>query len=209
MKRKNENSDNIVGNRYYISIDCYSSKRALGLASDRLPSSFLTDAHMLDTSIQKSLQSVVDGSAVDSSKMETDDLNHLKFLVFLGAQGKEYIDEIHHMFPPHFDSLVFVSLNIDAKFALDPSIHCSDSQMCKELASHFNILDPLGGGTYPLNYLIVTDSDLLVRCKLPIRIGTYYRGHQRFGVNLSQLQGLIDEYLQFFMHNHLTLPLIS
>lgn len=208
MKRKNV-SGPAVGSRYDISIDYCSGllKRERSTVAKSMPPSFLQTPLELDPSILMCLQSVVDGSATDSSKMVTDDMNHLKFLVFLGAQGKEYIDVIHDMFPPHFEQLVFVSLNIATKYANDPSYHCANTHMCKELASYFKILDPLGGGTYPLDYLIVTDSNLLVRCKLPIRVGQHYRPDQRFAVNLLQLQGLVDEYLQFFMQSHITISL--
>lgn len=192
-----------VIDRCEISIDI---KRDKSEKSKRYPTSFLhKDAFHLDHWVLNSLQMTKEGGAVDRSRMEVDNENHLTFLIFLGAQGKEYIDEIQHMFPPSFDALVFVSLNIDSRFTRDPSMHWSDSETCKELATYFNILDPLGGGVYPLNYLIVTDSDLVVRCKLPIQIGRFYSPHQKFGVSLSELQGLIDEYLEFFMQHHITI----
>lgn len=172
----------------------------------RLPAAFLqNELWMLDKWVLMALQSVIDGSCADKTCMETDNINHLNFLVFLDAQGKEYITDIRDMFPNTFDLLVFVSLNINAENFDTLRIHCSSTEKCKELALYFNILDPLGGGTYPLNYLIVTDSDLLVRCKLPLRIGWHYGPHQRFGVSLSELQGLIEEYLEFFTLNRFSI----
>lgn len=172
----------------------------------KIPPSLLgKDGIPLDLWVQMSLQQVMQSSATGASYMEMDRVDNLNFLVFLGAQGKEYIDVIREMFPKHFDSLVFVSLYIDSRFTENPYFQCLDTDTCKELARYFEIMDPLGGGNYPLNYLIVIDSDLLVRCKLPIRIGPYYGPHQKFGVSLPQLQGLIDEFLEFFMEHKITI----
>lgn len=174
----------------------------------KIPSTFLqNDPWLLDEWVLMALQSVIDGSIHDKTLMETDSVSHLNFLVFLDAQGKEYINDIREMFPRHFEPLVFVSLNIDTDQFENLRVHCSSTERCKELASYFNILDPLGGGTYPLNYFIVTDSDLLVRCKLPLRINPHYGSHQRFGVSLSELQALIEEYLEFFSRNHVSITL--
>lgn len=175
------------------------------VATRKMPPSFLEkDGLSLDLWVQNSLHQVMESSTTGAPRMDMDHIEGLHFLVFLGAQGKEYIDEIRRMFPKHFDPLVFVSLNIDSRFREDPQFHCLDSETCKKLARYFEIVDPLGGSNYPLNYLIVIDSDLVVRCKLPIRIGPYYCPHQKFGVSLSQLQGLIDEFLEFFMEYKVT-----
>lgn len=209
MKRRHDITSNPVVNRYDITINYVNNPHKKDKSSSmvsRTPSSFLqNDPWLLDEWVLMALQSVIDGSCADKTCMETDNLDHLSFLVFLDAQGKEFISDIRDMFPRHFDSLVFVSLNIDARPFDSRRIHCSSTERCKELALYFNILDPLGGGTYPLNYLIVTDSNLLVRCKLPLRIGPYYGPHQKFGVSLSQLQVLIEEYLDFFSNNHLSI----
>lgn len=176
------------------------------VASRRVPPTFLEKESLpLDMWVQVSLQQVMESSATGSSRMDLDNTEGLHFLVFLGAQGKEFIDVIRDMFPKHFDPLVFVSLNIDARFLENPQFHCLDTETCKELARYFEIMDPLGGGDYPLNYLIVIDSDLVVRCKLPIRIGHYYTPHQKFGISLPQLQSLIDEFLDFFMEHKITI----
>lgn len=198
MKRKY--CSQVIGE---ITIDYVKKDR---LITEKYPSSFIDkDAVLLDSWVTKVIQAVMEGSSVDTSRMEVDDEKRLNFLVFLGAQGKEYINDIKQMFPLHFEGPLFLSLNIDRRITLDPSIHCADMEKCKQLAAYFNILDPLGGGAYPLNYLIVTDSDLIVRCKLPIRIGQFYGPHQKFGVSLDQLKGLIDEYLDFFMKHHITI----
>lgn len=207
MKRNHECTSSPVVNRYDITIDYVDQPAKKERNSTvRLPAAFLqNELWMLDKWVLAALQAVVDGSCSDQTCMETDDINHLNFLVFLDAQGKEYITDIRQMFPQSFDLVVFVSLNINTEDFDTLRIHCSSTERCKELALYFNILDPLGGGSYPLNYLIVTDSDLLVRCKLPLRIGLYYGPHQRFGVSLSELQALIEEYLEFFTVNHFSI----
>lgn len=183
-------------------------KKEKPASNNSLPSTFLKhNSWLLDKWVLLALQSVIDGSCVDKSCMETDPANQLNFLVFLDAQGKEYINEIRQMFPEHFEQLVFLSLNIDSSQFDIHRIHCSSTLRCKELAQYFNILDPLGGGMYPLNYLIVTDLDLIVRCKLPLRVGAHYGPHQRFGVSLSQLQTLIEEYLDFFARSNISITI--
>lgn len=208
MKRNYAIATSSKPDRYDITVDYVEKplKKEKGPLVVSKPSSFLEkNSWLLDKWVLMTLQSVIDGSCVDKSCMETDPTKHLNFLVFLDAQGKEYISEIRQMFPNHFDSLVFLSLNIETSNLDSLRIHCSSTQRCKELAQYFNILDPLGGGTYPLNYLIVTDSDLLVRCKLPLRVGFRYGPHQRFGISLHQLQALIEEYLEFFAHSEISI----
>lgn len=206
MKRRGD--DTVVEHRS----DSFSPVETQGLTkciktsiTRKAPPSFLeNEGTPLDQWVQSSLQQVMK-SSTGASHMEIDHVDSLNFLVFLGAQGKEYIDVIRDMFPKHFDPLVFVSLHIDSRFTENPYFHCLDTETCKELARYFEIMDPLGGGNYPLNYLIAIDSDLVVRCKLPIRIGPYYGPHQKFGVSLPQLQGLIDEFLDFFMEHKITI----
>lgn len=207
MKRKHDHATSSVVNRYDITIDYVEQPTKKDKNSNvRLPASFLqNELWMLDKWVLLALQSVIDGSCGDKTRMETDDVNHLNFLVFLDAQGKEYITDIRQMFPQNFDLLVFVSLSINPENFDTLRVHCSSTEKCKELAQYFNILDPLGGGSYPLNYLIVTDSDLVVRCKIPLRIGSHYGPHQRFGVSLSELRALIEEYLEFFTLNHISI----
>ncbi|KAF3987300.1 hypothetical protein FT663_04505 [Candidozyma haemuli var. vulneris] len=207
MKRRGE--DPVVSERpnsYSNSDDLGSAKCIKTTACRRIPPSFLEKEGIpLDSWVQVSLQQVMESTATGTSRMDMEHVDNLNFLVFLGAQGKEYIDVIRDMFPKHFDPLVFVSSNIDSRFTENPYFHCSDTETCKELARYFEIMDPLGGGNYPLNYLIVIDSDSVVRCKLPIRIGSHYCPHQKFGVSLPQLKGLIDEFLDFFMEHSITI----
>lgn len=120
----------------------------------------------------------------------------IKFLFFLGAQGKEYIDDIVRLFPDQFDSILFISSNLEVR--QDPTLNMSDSEECRQLSTYFQVKDPLGGANYPLNYLVVIDEENIIRCKLPIKIGRYCLLHDKFGANLEQLEGLIEEYLTYF-----------
>lgn len=58
--------------------------------------------------------------------------------------------------------------------------------------------DPLGGGNYPLNYLFVVDPQHRVRVLIPVRIGNGHGGHEKFGINFNELDGLIEEYIKYF-----------
>lgn len=179
-------------------------KRSKNLHQIHIPASFvLYNPLRLNDVALDLLHAVMAGSRTDDSIMEIDTTNRLTFWVFLDAMGKEFIQELRSIFPRNFDNLVFVSLSIDPEYVNNPSYHCSDTDTCKQLTAYFEISNPLGGGIYPLNYLIVTDTHNLVRCKLPIRLGSRYGRHQSFGVDLDQLKGLVDEYLEFFMKSHI------
>lgn len=133
--------------------------------------------------------------------MEVYNLKYFTFLLFLGAQGKEYIPEIRETCLQGTETLIFVSLNINTKSIKGRSISYIDNEICKSLASYFDILDPLGGGVYPLDYLVVADKNLKVRCKVPIQICKSRQVHQKFCIDLSQLKGFLEEYLIFASHD--------
>lgn len=111
----------------------------------------------------------------------------LTFLFFLDAQGKELIGPIAEMLSS--DRAVFFSLHCEGS----PSIVLSLEE-CKALAKALGIMDPLGGGSYPLNYMIIVDSTSLIRCKVSLRFGYCYGGYQKFGVDFAQLRMLIEEF---------------
>lgn len=133
--------------------------------------------------------------------------NHkrLRFLIFLGAQGKEYIETILAMFPGSFSGVMFLTSSIDQE-CLNSHVIISTGQTCKQLAKYFNVMDPLGGGVYPLDFLIVADSDNNVRCRVPIRLNKHYSSFQKFGVDLDQLPGVINELLHYFFDPGPLLP---
>lgn len=124
--------------------------------------------------------------------------NGVKVLIFLGAMGKEYITSIREQLECYEDSLIFISSSL-----LDScdAAHHSDDQQCLQLSTYFELIDPLGGGAYPLDYLVVVDSHDSIRCKIPIRIcrNNFHSPHEKFGVDLERLPSLIEEYMQHFM----------
>lgn len=120
----------------------------------------------------------------------------LRFVFFLGAQGKEYIWDIWHMFPQN-TGVLFVLSSLDEWEFSDASVRFTTSSQCKQLTADFGVVDPLGGGLYPLDYLAVMDGDM-VRARLPIRFAGWLRGHDRFGVGYAELEALIGEFLLFF-----------
>jgi len=125
--------------------------------------------------------------------------NGVKVLIFLGAMGKEYISSIREQLESYEDSLIFISssLTLDSCDAA----HYSDDQQCLQVMTYFELMDPLGGGAYPLDYLVVVDSRDSIRCKIPIRIcrNNFHSPHEKFGVDLESLPSLIEEYMQHFM----------
>ena len=125
--------------------------------------------------------------------------NKVKVLLFLGAMGKEYITSIRGQLENYADSLVFISSSLTLD-SCDAG-HQSDDQQCLQLSSYFELIDPLGGGAYPLDYLVVVDSQDYIRCRIPIRIcrNNFHSPHEKFGVDLERLPSLIEEYMQHFM----------
>lgn len=121
-----------------------------------------------------------------------------QFVFFLGAQGKEFICDIKQKFPRFFDSIIFVSSNLENYHFRNVPVHLATSQECKQLSRYFQVTDPLGGGNYPLNYLFVVDPQHRVRVLIPVRIGNGHGGHEKFGINFNELDGLIEEYIKYF-----------
>lgn len=163
--------------------------------------STVSESPKVDNSVTSLLDEIM---AQDDELLMTDDSNKYngtnpKILIFAGALCKEYISDIIQELPSYKELLVFISSNLPSN-SCDP-IHRSDTQQCVKLASYFGILDPLGGGTYPLDYLMVIDSNNHMRCKMPIRVcpNDHYSPYQKFGVDLNKLQGLIDEQMEYFI----------
>lgn len=123
----------------------------------------------------------------------------VKFLLFLGALGKEYIASIGEQLEEYLDSLIFISSSVTENSG--KTLYFSDNQQCLQLATYFQVVDPLGGGLYPLDYLVVVDSRDFVRCKIPIRIcrNNFHSPHEKFGVDLQNLASLVKEQIQHFI----------
>lgn len=121
--------------------------------------------------------------------------SHLRFVVFLDAQGKEYVSELSTLCRRHLAQMVFCTAYEDPTSIAKNRF--TDTHTCKTLAKELRILNPVGGGAYPLNHLVVLDALSAVHCMLPIRLGRYYGPHQRFGVSLRELPGILEEYELF------------
>lgn len=126
-----------------------------------------------------------------------------KFIFFLGAVGKEYIDDVHSIASSPYISSIFVS-SVAFSEAQKYFPVSTDSE-CNKLSSFFQILDPLGGGIYPLDHILVVDVNDLVRSLLPIRIcrNSFHSPHEKFGVDFEKLPGLLEEY-KHYLTNYLT-----
>lgn len=125
---------------------------------------------------------------------------NFQLLFFLDGQGKERVGVIAQMLLrfSHI-SAVFISSNIDIpsqsrKLGLFVFL---DVQECKILSQKMGLMNPLGGGLYPINYLLVVDSHNIVRHKAPLRFSHCYSAYQKFGLTLTQLEGLVEEYSAF------------
>ncbi|CCE78746.1 Piso0_000775 [Millerozyma farinosa CBS 7064] len=120
-----------------------------------------------------------------------------KFVFFLGAVGKEYIDDIHSIALSPYISSIFVSSGVFPETRKSFSV--SNDLECNKLSSFLQILDPLGGGLYPLDYIMVLDVNDLVRSLLPIRIcrNSFHSPHEKFGVDFEKLPGLLEEYKHY------------
>lgn len=118
------------------------------------------------------------------------------FMFFLGVEGKDHVSEMQYL---NYDNVLYVSSNIET---LAEKVRCTahtSNRECHQIASYFGILDPLGGGSYPLNYMVVVDSEWRVRCKMPIRMNPRVHGsHERFGASFEELGAVVDQYMAFF-----------
>lgn len=151
-----------------------------------------------------------DMMVIDSIRITT-----TRYVFFLGVQGKEHIEDISSAIPSHNENdadTIFVSSNLLSVNGR----HTSNNIQCSELTSYFKILDPLGGGSYPLDYLVIIDGNDQVRCKIPLVINNQnifqrtlnarkdrsgISTHLTFGISLDQLAGFLEEYNQYFA-NH-------
>lgn len=148
---------------------------------------------------------------IDNEGPHINNENPLTFLFFLGVQGKEYIENIIQKFPPSYHELVvFTSLNIDKDLKLSGiHVNITSDRQCVSLTSHLKVLDPLGGGSYPLDFLFIIDRNNHIICSVPLIMTNRYptsRGnngggisrHLGFSLEIPQLDGFIDEYIQYF-----------
>lgn len=121
-----------------------------------------------------------------------------KFLFFLGVQGKEYIDDIEKRFKNYGWSIpLFISANIDVGSRHHTQDLYSTNEQCRALGSYFGLMDPIGGGLYPLHYLLVLDRFDHLRCKLPIQVNQWVSPQERFGVNIRDLGAVVESYIMY------------
>lgn len=163
------------------------------------PSSYMSfDAPYVGDKACKILRSIKDESSGSVAYMDLDQisLHQFLFIYFLDAQGKEQIDIIHGMmFQYPGTSTIFISLNIDhSDLEATSSIMFLDSAQCKSIARELNLLDPLGGGIYPLNYMMILDQTMTIRYQVPLKFDHCYGAYQKFGLRMPQLFGLVEEY---------------
>lgn len=117
-----------------------------------------------------------------------------KVIFFLGVQGKEYIQDIRKRIPFCFNSFAFISSNISLN---DSQLgKCSKNDECVTLASYFKVFDPLGGGIYPLDYVIIIDQENYILRKIPIKINKYSNFVLDHGVTIENLYSIVDKYLK-------------
>jgi hypothetical protein len=118
------------------------------------------------------------------------------FMFFLGVEGKDHVSEMQCL---NYDNVLYVSSNIET---LADKVRCTahtSNRECHQIASYFGILDPLGGGSYPLNYMVVVDTEWRVRCKMPIRMNPrVYGSHEKFGASFEELGAVVDQYMAYF-----------
>ncbi|KAK6454181.1 uncharacterized protein RJT20DRAFT_56878 [Scheffersomyces xylosifermentans] len=160
-----------------------------------------------------------DAKFSDSMMVDSVGANPTKYIFFLGAQGKEHIDSIQSQIPAVGAGeiaviLVSYGLHSCGKKSGDNEVRkVATNEQCSELTNYFEMRDPLGGGLYPLDYLVVIDGNDLVRCKIPLVTNKNNRfqrtmnskkshsgisTHLNFGIELENLSGFLDEYIQYF-----------
>lgn len=118
-------------------------------------------------------------------------------LVFLDAQGKQYIEELDSIFN-NIDSkmlAILVSSNMKDSIKQQHSTPFSttDDKTAQILSNYFQVLDPLGGGKYPLNHMIII-SNSKMRVKINLKFNNC-NPYERFGIPLSQIQMFLEDVI--------------
>ncbi|WEJ93321.1 hypothetical protein PSN45_000784 [Yamadazyma tenuis] len=117
----------------------------------------------------------------------------VELLVFLDAQGNQYMDDLVSTWS-HLDTRIRVILVTPNLSALEQvQVTVTNNIQCVQLSKHFKVLDPLGGGDYPLNYLTIVCNNL-TRVQVPIRLNTH-NPFERFGVGLKELPSFLHDVL--------------
>ncbi|ODV79051.1 uncharacterized protein CANTADRAFT_244282 [Suhomyces tanzawaensis NRRL Y-17324] len=145
---------------------------------------------------------------------DTQLLDPFTFIFFLGSDGKEYIDLIRNKMS--FASILIVTSNCELKsFRCGPPFMITDNIQCHRISSALNVLDPLGGGCYPLNYLMIADLKMKIRFKVPILTRVHTSSHRirgksfmleggstyaRFGLQIGQLDSFIEDFMICLMN---------
>lgn len=177
-------------------------KRESVLNSRKLPSFYIAkNAPALNDLAALIIQSIWKRHYDKCSLMDTDMINSglYVFLFFLDAQGKEQMSSIREMIKLFLGiAAIFISLNISiAEEETSSSITSLNTKECKSLSRQLCLLDPLGGGEYPVNYLIIMDKTQVIRYQAPLKFSHCYSAYQKFGLQPSQLHGIIEEYSNF------------
>ncbi|GEQ66561.1 hypothetical protein JCM33374_g224 [Metschnikowia sp. JCM 33374] len=183
-------------------VDTVKLKRGDLGSSQKQPSSYVADnALVLSQPAALIIHSIWKNNLVYGSSMDVDNSNsgNFLFLFFLDAQGKEQIGYIRDIILQFTNTeAVFISSSLSpAEHDFSASIAFSNTEECKSLAREMRLLDPLGGGTYPLNYLVIIDPQMMIRFRISLRFAHCYGAYQRFGLHFANLHGLIEEYANF------------
>lgn len=117
-----------------------------------------------------------------------------KILLFLDAQGKQYIESFQLMLESFNLLIIYVSYGLDKDDINDNAI-LVDDQQCVTLSKYFKVLHPLGGGVYPINHLTIISNDL-VRVEMPLRLNAF-NPHEKFGLSINDLISFLDETIAF------------
>lgn len=203
MKRNATEDETTLLHRIDINIDVssYPSKKII----KHVPSNLIPNAtaHRVSKVSSKIFQDISgEDTVMVETKIENRRIDSPRFVFFLGVQGKEYIECIRK----HFESLTIEPLIITCN--IDDSMTSTNSQ-CVKLSTEFNVLDPLGGGLYPLDYLFIIDGNERIRCAVPLVVNKNMHQlklknkggevkHARFGLQLGELGGLVEEYYHYF-----------
>lgn len=160
-------------------------------------------AHTVDNSIKSLLNAL---SSFDNDMRDDFIVDRPgKILIFLDAQGKQFIKELDHQLNFQFKMpVIFISSgsinpvdqhhNQHDQHDQHPIIYASNDD-CVKLSKYFSVLDPLGGGIYPLNRLLLV-SDNLVRVNIPLKLN-YNNPFEKFGLLLNELAGILQEIIPY------------
>ncbi|CAI5760280.1 unnamed protein product [Candida verbasci] len=138
--------------------------------------------------IESSSQIEIPHNLLECLNQNMNNDTNFKALLFLGVIGKEYIQDIQSEFD-YSINIYYITANND---------YDGTNEVCKMLSNYFEILDPIGGGIYPLDYLVIIHNNKII-CKIPVNYQKHISSnflHFNF-LHFNCIKSFIQDYIDY------------